>query len=219
MTGLVLVFPLQCLALVGLIGVCATVVALCELRMQPRLGLIVLVAVITLPALIWSWRGEFTGWLAQENLPDLTLHQSTAIFRASGGSRAAEFKANPIEEIRDTLDFLLYDDVKLEGRFDECAAEGGGFKLMGAGKEFSSYVLCLQDPSLFAVWNSNSGRVLRRTGILKTSMRTGPIGIQYLDVLDCLARLRYSLGFPDYMALDAFSYVMARRGSPAKANG
>lgn len=58
MAGLVLVFPLQCLALVGLIGVCATVVALCELRMQPRLGLIVLVAVITLPALIWSWRGE-----------------------------------------------------------------------------------------------------------------------------------------------------------------
>jgi len=167
----------------------------------------------------WSRRGEFTGWLAQENLPDLTLDQSTAIFRASGGSRAAEFKANPIEEIRDTLDFLLYDDVKLEGRFDECAAEGGGFKLMGAGKEFSSYVLCLQDPSLFAVWNSNSGRLLRRTGILKTSMRTGPIGIQYLDVLDCLARLRYSLGFPDYMALDAFSYVMARRGSPAKANG
>jgi len=167
----------------------------------------------------WSRRGEFSGWLAQENLPDLTLDHSTAIFRASGGSRAAEFKANPIEEIRDTLDFLLYDDVKLEGRFDECAAEGGGFKLMGAGKEFASYVLCLQDPSLFAVWNANSGRVLRRTGILKTSMKTGPIGIQYLDVLDCLARLRYSLGFADYMALDEFSYVLARRGSPVKANG
>ena len=166
----------------------------------------------------WSRRQEFSGWLAQENLPDLSLDPAAAIFRASGGSRPADFKANPIEEIRDTLDFLLYDDVKLEGRFDECAAEGGGFKLAGAGKKFTSYVLCLQEPALFAVWNSNTGRVLRRTGILKTSMKTGPIGIQYLDLLDCMARLRYSLGFPDYMALDEFSYAVARRRSGIKTD-
>ena len=162
----------------------------------------------------WSRREDFSGWLAQENLPDLSLDQAAAVFRASGGSRPAEFKSNPIEEIRDTLDFLLYDDVKLEGRFDECAAEGGGFKLAGAGKEFASYVLCVQEPALFAVWNSNADRVLRRTGILNASMKTGPMGIQYLDVLDCLARLRYRLGFADYMALDEFSYAVTRRGNP-----
>ena len=162
----------------------------------------------------WSRREDFSGWLAQEKLPDLTLDQAAAIFRASGGNRAAVFKANPIEEIRETLDFLLYDDVKLEGRFDECVAEGGGFKLAGAGKEFASYVLCLQEPALFAVWNSNSQRVLRRTGILNASMNTGPMGIRYLDVLDCLARLRYRLGFHDYMALDEFFYAVGRRGIP-----
>ena len=162
----------------------------------------------------WSRREEFFGWLAQESLPGLSLDQAAAIFRASGGSRSAEFKTNPIEEIRDTLDFLLYDEVKLEGRFDECVAPGGGFKLAGAGKEFTSYVLCLQEPALFAVWNTNADRVLRRTGILNAKMKTGPIGIQYLDVLDCLARLRYSLGLPDNMALDEFSYALARRRIP-----
>ena len=167
----------------------------------------------------WSRREDFSGWLSQEKLPDLSLDQAAAVFRASGGSRTREFRANPIEEIRDTLDFLLYDDVKLEGRFDECVAEGGGFKLAGAGREFASYVLCLKEPALFAVWNSNADRVLRRTGILNTSMKTGPMGIQYLDVLDCLARLRYRLGFPDYMALDEFSYAIARHGIGVKADG
>lgn len=162
----------------------------------------------------WSRHGEFSGWLAQDILPSLSVDQAAALFRASGGNRPAEFKANPIEEIRDTLDFLLYDDVKLEGRFDECAAEGGGFKLAGAGKEFASYVLCLQEPALFAVWNSNSERVLRRAGILNASMKTGPMGIRYLDVLDCLARLRHRLGAVDYMALDEFSYAVSRRNLP-----
>lgn len=162
----------------------------------------------------WSRRLEFSGWLAQDILPNLTLDQAAALFRASGGSPAAEFKANPIEDIRDTRDFLLYDDVKLEGRFDECAAEGGGFKLAGAGKEFASYVLCLQEPTLFAVWNSNSEKVLRRTGMVNASMKTGPIGIRYLDVLDCLARLRQSIGAPDYMGLDELSYAASRRDFP-----
>ena len=158
----------------------------------------------------WSrWR-EFSGWLAQENLPDLSADQAAAVFHASGGSRTAEFKANPIEEIRDTLDFLLYDEVKLEGRFDECAAEGGSFKLAGAGKEFASYILCLKEPALFAMWNSNSERVLRRTNSLNASMRTGPMGIQYLGVLDCMARLRDRLGVPNYMALDEFCYAVSR---------
>ncbi len=163
----------------------------------------------------WSRCREFSRWLSQENLPDLSVDQAAAVFRASGGSRTAEYKANPIEEIRDTLDFLLYDDVKLEGRFDECAAEGGGFKLAGAGKEFASYILCLKEPALFALWNSNAERVLRRTNSLNARMKTGPLGIQYLDVLDCLSWLRDNLGLPNYMALDEFCYAVSR----VKADG
>lgn len=133
------------------------------------------------------------------------------MFRASGVVRIAEFKGNPIEEISDTLDFLLCDQVKLEGRFDECAADGGGIKLEGAGKEFVSYVLCLRGPGLFAVWNSSAQRVLRQTGGFKESMKTGPLGIQYLDILKGMAGLRYRMGLPDHMALDKFCYAVTRR--------
>ncbi len=163
----------------------------------------------------WTRFHEFSGWLVQENIPNLDMGQAASLFRASGGRRATEFKTNPVEEIRDTLDFLLYDEVKLEGRFDECAAEGGGFKLAGAGKEFISYILCLRELALFGVWNSRAERVLRREGDLNASAKTGPMGIRYLDILEGLAKLRHRLGLPDYIAVDEVCYS----GTRIKADG
>ena len=158
----------------------------------------------------WARFREFSGWLDQENLTRLNIEQAAILFRASGGSRPAEFKANAVEEIRDTLDFLLYDEVKLEGRFDECAMDGGGFKLAGAGKEFISYLLCLHEPFLFGVWNTNSERVLRRVGSRTAITQTGPLGIQYLDVLDGLAQLRNHIGLQDFRAVDEACYCGVR---------
>ena len=166
----------------------------------------------------WSRSQEFAGWLTQDSLTGLSLDQAVVLYRASGGARTREFKGNALEEIRDVLDFLLYDSVKLEGRFDECAAEGGGFKLEGAGKEFVSYILCLRDPSLFAVWNTRAEALLRRAGGTSPKMRTGPLGIRYLDVLEFLSRVRYHLGLADFRAVDELCYaVAAHRRSTSRA--
>ena len=159
----------------------------------------------------WSRSDEFSDWLKQDNLAILSMDQALTLHRAAGGGRAGEFKTNPIEDIRDTLDFLLYDTVKLEGRFEECAAGGGGFKLEGAGKEFVSYVLCLQQPGLLAVWNSYAERTLRRLGTLSRGMKTGPMGIRYLDMLEGLAQARSRLGLPDFRALDELCFAVAAR--------
>ena len=167
----------------------------------------------------WSRSDEFSDWLKQESLASLSMDQALTLHRAAGGGRSGEFKTNPIEDIRDTLDFLLYDTVKLEGRFEECAAVGGGFKLEGAGKEFVSYVLCLQQPGLLAVWNSYAERTLRRLGTLSRGMKTGPMGIRYLDMLEGLAQARFRLGLPDFRALDELCFaVAARKTRPGRAD-
>jgi len=158
----------------------------------------------------WARYREFSRWLDQESLTRLNIEQAANLFRASGGNRPAEFKTNSVEAIRDTLDFLLYDEVKLEGRFGECATEGGGFKLVGAGKEFISYVLCLREPFLFGIWNTNSERVLRQMGSRNAITQTGPLGIQYLDVLDDLAQLKAHMGLPDFRAVDEACYCGVR---------
>ena len=159
----------------------------------------------------WRRSAQFRGWLEQEALAGLDMGQALELYRASGGRDTAHFKTNAIEEIRDGLDFLLYDNIKLEGRFDECAAPEGAYRMAGAGKEFPSYLLCLSNPGLFAVWNGNAERLLRRAGLLPDRMKRGPIGIRYLDILEALNQVRARSGRRDFREIDELAYQAAQR--------
>lgn len=160
----------------------------------------------------WSRAAEFSGWLEQDSLAVLSTEQALRLYRASGGRDVAAFSSIPIEELRDSLDFLLYDTIKLEGRFDECASPDGAYKLPGAGGEFVSWLLCLRNPTLFCVWNANAERMLRRAGTFPGVMRQGPVGIRYLDMLESLGRLGAQTGLPDFIAVDEAAWLSGRVG-------
>jgi hypothetical protein len=158
----------------------------------------------------WSRSAEFHQWLQEDTLPELKMEQAMDLYRASGGRDAAGFKSNSIEEIRDGVDFLLYDNIKLEGRFDECAATEGAYRMAGAGKEFPSYLLCLSNPGLFAVWNANAEGLLKRAGLLSAGIKRGPMGIRYLDLLEALNQVRARSGRHDFREIDELAYQAAR---------
>ncbi len=163
----------------------------------------------------WQRSAEMAGWLSQEQLPFLTEPQAMTLYRASGSGKAGEFAANGMADITETIDFLLYDAITLEARFNECVAEGGGYQLAGAGKEFISYLLCLKQPTLLAVWNQAAERGLRRLGRYPRSMGSGHLGLRYLDLLDAAHRLRPEFGLADFRETDEFFYFITRRGSSA----
>ena len=158
----------------------------------------------------WSGAAEFAGWLEQGALTHLSSEQALRLYRASGGRESTAFSAIPIGEVRDSLDFLLYDTIKLEGRFDECVSSGGAYKLAGAGREFISWLLCLRNPALFCVWNGNAEKMLRRAGMFPVAMKRGPEGIRYLDLLEALGRLGSRAGLPDFMAVDEAAWLAAK---------
>ena len=158
----------------------------------------------------WSGAAEFAGWLEQDTLTHLSSEQALRLYRASGGRDLAAFSAIPIEELRDSLDFLLYDTIKLEGRFDECASPDGAYKMAGAGREFISWLLCLRNPALFCVWNGNAEKLLRRAGAFPITMKRGPEGIRYLDLLEALGRLGSRAGLPDFIAVDETAWLAAK---------
>ena len=164
----------------------------------------------------WSRSVEFQQWLQQESLLTLSIDQALELYRASGGRDAAGFKTNTIEDIRDGLDFLLYDNIKLEGRFDECAAPEGAYTMAGAGREFPSYLLCLSNPGLFAVWNANAEGLLKQAGLLPTSIKRGPMGIRYLDLLESLNRIRARSGRHDFREIDELAYQASRKKTSVK---
>jgi hypothetical protein len=114
----------------------------------------------------WQRSEEFSTWLTEAAPAALSEKQASDLYRGSAANQSKEFKTNAIEEVRDSLDFLLYDETKLEGRFEECVAEDGGFKLAGAGKQFVSYLMCLRDPGIFAVWSTQAERLLRALGMI-----------------------------------------------------
>ena len=159
----------------------------------------------------WLRAKEFRQWLEQDALLELTMDQALHLYRASGGREAPSFKSNSIEEVRDALDFLLYDNIKLEGRFDECAAPEGAYRLAGTGKEFPSYLMCICNPALFAVWNANAEGLLKRTGLIPSSIKRGPMGIRYLDLLDALNQIRSRSGHQDFRTIDELAYQAARK--------
>ena len=128
-----------------------------------------------------------------------------------GGQTGQRFGANPIADVRDAVDFLLYDTIKLENRFEECATESGGFGLAGAGKEWPSYLLTLREPTLFAPWSPHTERTLRRLGMLPSGFRNGHPGLCYIDLLDTLGILARRLRLPDFRSLDEFCYLNGRQ--------
>ena len=158
----------------------------------------------------WDRAAEFAGWLEQDALASLDLQQALRLYRASGGRDSSAFSSIPIEELRDSLDFLLYDTIKLEGRFDECVSPDGAYNLAGVGKEFISWLLCLRNPTLFCVWNGNAEKMLRRAGAFPIAMKRGPEGIRYLDLLEALGRLGAQAGLRNFIAVDELAWLAAK---------
>ena len=158
----------------------------------------------------WARSMEFAGWIDEAALTSLNMEQAQLLYAASGGTHRQNFNSNPIDEIRDSLDFLLYDTVKLEGRFQECADDTGAFKLAGAGKDFVSYLLCLSEPRLFAVWNTNAEKGLRKLGLEFGALRRGPMGTGYIDLLEGSELVRQRLGMAEFRPVDEFFYTVSR---------
>ena len=153
---------------------------------------------------------DAAGWLEQDALATLTEAQAAALYRSAGGRQIAQFRANPIAEIRDAVDFLLYDTIKLENRFEECAVAAAGFGLSGAGREWPSYLLTLREPTLFAPWSPHTERALRRWNLLPPAFRQGHPGLCYIDLLDILHGLQVRLALPDFRSVDEFCYLNGR---------
>lgn len=158
----------------------------------------------------WEYANDPAGWLKQDNLTTLKQSQADALYRGAGGRQITKFRGNSIEEVRESVDFLLYDTIKLENRFEECALETGGFGLAGAGREWPSYLLTLRDPTLFAPWSPHTERALRRLGSLPPGLKRGHPGLCYIDLLDSMHLLRGRLGLADFRAVDEFCYFNGR---------
>jgi len=158
----------------------------------------------------WGEFEKWRGWLDRNTLPYLSLEHSLVMFRASGSKGIKAFGANKIDEIRESLDFLLYDPVSLEGRFAECVALDGAYHCGGFDKEFVTFLLCLREPSLFGIWQPYVVKALKIFGNCPLNFGKGHVGLAYLDLLDALMEIRRVTGLPDFISVDEYCYAITR---------
>ena len=163
----------------------------------------------SLPAMErWDRIGQYQGWLQQSALACLTMEQAHMLYSASGGRKAKEFRINSPEEVRDSIDFLLYDPLSLDGRFSECVDPEGAYTLRGCGKSFVSYLLCVRYPQLFGHWSSYTDRSLSMLGMARPRARkmAQGQGTTYVQYLDLLWSVRRAAGMTDFPELDRFQH-------------
>ena len=159
----------------------------------------------------WQYADDPAGWLEQDALATLTQSPGRRpLSRRPADAKSTSSAPIPSQKSGDAVDFLLYDTIKLENRFEECALETGGFGLAGAGREWPSYLLTLREPTLFAPWSPHTERALRRLGLLPPGLKQGHPGLCYIDLLDAMQILRVQLGVPDFRAVDEFCYFNGR---------
>ena len=166
----------------------------------------------------WDRIGQFQGWIQQSELAHLTLEQAQVLYSSSGGRKGKEFRANSLEEVRDSIDFLLYDPLSLDGRFSECVDPEGAYTLKGCGKSFVSYLLCVRYPQLFGHWSSYSDRSLSMLGMTRPKARkmAQGQGTTYVQYLDLLWSVRKGAGMADFPELDRFLWWLAKEGKTGK---
>ncbi len=168
----------------------------------------------SLPAMVrWDKASQFQVWLQQDALPNLTQEQANSLYSASGARKGKEFKTNSLEETCESLEFLLYDPLSLDGRFSECADPEGAYALKGCSKSFVSYLLCLRYPQLFGHWSSYSDRSLSMLGITRPKARKSAEGqgTTYVQYLDLLWSVRRGTGMADFQELDRFLWWLAKK--------
>ena len=176
----------------------------------------------SLPAMVrWDKASQFQVWLQQDALPNLTQEQANSLYSASGARKGKEFKTNSLEETCESLEFLLYDPLSLDGRFSECVDPEGAYTLKGSGKGFISYLLCIRYPQLFGHWSTYSDRSLKILSISRPKARRSAQGqgTTYVQYLDLLWSVRRGTGMADFQELDRFLWWLAREGRVGRLSG
>ncbi|MBI4200131.1 MAG: hypothetical protein HY535_06640 [Chloroflexi bacterium] len=160
----------------------------------------------------WGREQEALALLQEERVRTLTLAEAETLHRSLPVSqrRRREFLGNTIEQVREALWFLLYEQAPYEVRVWEVLDEGGGYRLRGADLCVVSALLGVHQPTSFGLADAMSIRALRRLGLLRPFAGNESYAGRFQKVQEALWRLRALAGFQDFQETDIFLGALAR---------
>ncbi len=154
----------------------------------------------------WGRSAAVLELLEERRVETLSPEDAYRLYRGlpiSQGKRKA-FLGNPIQDIRDSLWFLLYGEAPYEIRVWELLDDLGGYRLAGADRQLISALLCLKEPWLYGLANARVDRALRRLRLAPSLDRNESNAGKFQKTQESLWRLRTAAGFPDLTVTDDF---------------
>ena len=104
--------------------------------------------------------------IQDDRIQALTPNEAGELYRSlpiPQGKRS-DFLGNPIEELRESLWFLLYEELSYEMRVWEFLDDMGGYRLKGGDRSLAAALFFTREPSLYGLVNTNVGKGSEATG-------------------------------------------------------
>ena len=160
----------------------------------------------------WA-KADVARALSQEDrLQTLGLEEVEELYRSLPISqrRRQPFLSNPLQEIRDCLWFLLYEEVTYEIRVWEFLDDMGGYRLQGGDQRLVGALFCTQEPLMYGLINSSVDKGLRKLGLFPRFDRNESQAGRFQKVQEALWQVRSLAGLADFRVNDDFLEALAK---------
>ncbi len=159
----------------------------------------------------WSRSEVAQELLGEDVLEHITIEQAEEMYRCLpiSQSKRKDFLSNPLQEIRECLWFLLYEEAPYEIRVWESLDDMGGYRLSGGSQALVAALFCTNDPALFGLVNARVERALRILGVVPQFNRNESQAGRFQKLQEALWWVRSMAGLEDFRVADDFLEALA----------
>ncbi|MBI4339293.1 MAG: hypothetical protein HY680_05005 [Chloroflexi bacterium] len=160
----------------------------------------------------WGKADRAKELIQEDRLNNLSVEEAEELYRCLPvpQTKRKEFLSNPLQEIRECLWFLLYEQLMYEMRVYEFLDEMGGYRLKGGDQALAAALLCTRDPDLYGPINTNTEKGLRALGVFPTFEKNESQAGRFQKVQETLFQLFRTIGFNDLRTTDDFLEALAK---------
>ena len=150
--------------------------------------------------------------IQEDRIQALTPNEAGELYRSlpiSQGKRS-DFLDNPIEELRESLWFLLYEELSYEMRVWEFLDDMGGYRLKGGDRSLAAALFFTREPSLYGLVNTNVEKGLRRLGMAPKYDSNESHAGRFQKVQEAVWQVQGMARFEDFSVTDDFLEALAK---------
>ncbi len=160
----------------------------------------------------WAKAGIAHELIQGERIQELTLDEAGELSRSlpiSQGKRS-DFLSNPIEELQESLWFLLYEELSYEMRVWEFLDDMGSYRVNSGDRSLVAALFFTRDPLLYGLVNTNVDKGLRQLGMSPQYDRNESHAGRFQKIQEAVWQVQGMARFEDFSVTDDFLEALAK---------